>query len=104
MHNTGSYYAHVHIAQIKKARDHCIHDHSGWRFSNHACNEISPLQLKVPTLTYFYFPLNVHNNCVNRAFFVINVIDFVTINLHKCSFIVTLKVPAHMYTSFSIII
>ena len=96
--------------KLKKAREHCVHvtdpstDHSGWRFSNHACNEISPLQLKLPTLTYFYFPLNVHNNCVNRAFFVMNVIYFVTLNLHKCSFIVALKVPAHMYKSFSIII
>ena len=59
-------------------------------------------------MTYFYFPLNVNNNYVNRAFIVMNITDFVTlyIGLHKYSFIVTIKVPAHiyMYTSFSIII
>ena len=31
-HNTD--YSHAHIAQIKNAREHCVHttDHFGWRF------------------------------------------------------------------------
>ena len=33
-----------------------------------------------------------------------NVTHFVTLYVHKRLFIVTFKVPAHMYTSFSIII
>ena len=55
-------------------------------------------------MTYFYFSLNVHNNCVNIGVSVMNVTDFVTLYLHKRSFIVTFKVPAQMYTPFSIII
>ena len=33
--NTGYSYAHARIAQIKNAREHCVHvtDHFGWRFS-----------------------------------------------------------------------
>ena len=54
-------------------------------------------------MTYFYFLLNVYNN-VNIGVSVMNVTDFVTLYLHKCSLIVTFEVPAHMYTSFSIII
>ena len=49
MHTTGyNYNAHVHMAQIKNARGHCVDvtDYSGWKFSTtHACNDISPLQL-----------------------------------------------------------
>ena len=36
MHTTGyNYNAHVHMAQIKNAREHCVHvtDYSGWEFS-----------------------------------------------------------------------
>ena len=34
-HNTGYSYAHAHIAQIKNAREHCVHvtGHIRWRFS-----------------------------------------------------------------------
>ena len=44
------------------------------------------------------------NNCVNIGVSVMNVSDFVQLYLQKRSFLVTFKVPAHMYTSFSIII
>ena len=56
------------------------------------------------SMTYFYFSLNVHIHCVNIGVSVMNVTDFVTLYLHKRSFIETFKVPASMYTSFSIII
>ena len=49
-------------------------------------------------MTYFYFSLNVHNNCVNIAVSVMNVTDFVTLYLHKRSFIVAFEVQAHMST------
>ena len=42
-------------------------------------------------MTYFFFSLNVHNNCVHVGVSVMNVTDFVTLYLHKRSFIVTFK-------------
>ena len=55
-------------------------------------------------MTHFYFSPNVLNICVNIGVSVMNFTDFVTLYLHKRSFIVTFKVPAHMHTSFSITI
>ena len=39
-------------------------------------------------MIYFFFSLNVHNNCVNIGVSVMNVTDCVTLYLHKRSFIV----------------
>ena len=52
---------------------------------------------------YLYFSPNVvHRNCVIRAFFVLSITGFITLYLYKCSFMVTLKVPVHIYRLFSI--
>ena len=70
-------------------------------FNRNKQNSYAALNL-ILYMTYFYFSLNVYNNCVIIGVSVMNVTDFVTLYLHKRSFIETDKVSAHMYTSYSI--